>query len=170
MTSGKHGGDETVDMSRQAGKYLTFILGGETYGLAILKVQEIIKMQEITRVPRQPDFVSGVINLRGKVVPVINLRLRFRMPAQETTEKTCIIVVQAMPSDQRVTMGVIVDEVSEVLNIPADEIDPAPSFGTTVDTSFIVGMAKSGGGVKLLLDIDKVLSTEEVDALARTAK
>ena len=152
-----------------AGKYLTFKLAAEEYGLEILKVQEIIKMMDITRVPRTPGFVRGVINLRGKVIPVIDLRLKFGMEAKETTEKTCVIVVQVTRDNATVTTGIIVDEVSEVLDIGSGEIEPAPSFGTNVDTRFILGMAKAKGSVKILLDINKVLSTGEVESLRQVA-
>lgn len=152
-----------------AGKYLTFKLAMEEYGLEILKVQEIIKMMDITRVPRTPDFVRGVINLRGKVIPVIDLRLKFGMEAKETTEKTCVIVVQVSRDNATVTTGIIVDEVSEVLDIASGEIEPAPSFGTNVDTRFILGMAKAKGSVKILLDINKVLSAGEVESLSHVA-
>ena len=146
----------------QAGKYLTFKLSAEEYGLEILKVQEIIKMMEITQVPRTPDFVRGVINLRGKVIPVVDLRLKFGMEAKDTTDKTCVIVVQVRRNDASVTMGIIVDEVSEVLDIATGEIEAAPSFGANVDTRFILGMAKTKGGVKILLDINKVLASDEL--------
>ena len=152
-----------------AGKYLTFKLAVEEYGLEILKVQEIIKMMDITRVPRTPDFVRGVINLRGKVIPVIDLRLKFGMEAKETTEKTCVIVVQVSRDNATVTTGIIVDEVSEVLDIASGEIEPAPSFGTNVDTRFILGMAKAKGSVKILLDINKVLSAGEMESLSHVA-
>ena len=153
----------------KAGKYLTFKIGAEEYGLEILKVQEIIKMMDITKVPRVPDFVRGVINLRGKVIPVIDLRLKFGMEAKETTDKTCVIVVQVRRDHGTIIMGIIVDEVSEVLDIAASEIEEAPSFGASVDTRFILGMAKSKGRVKMLLDIDKVLASDEVAALAQVA-
>ncbi|OGV71498.1 MAG: chemotaxis protein CheW [Lentisphaerae bacterium RIFOXYB12_FULL_65_16] len=145
-----------------AGKYLTFKLGSEEFGLAILKVQEIIKMMDITRVPRTPEFVRGVINLRGKVIPVIDLRLKFQMETKAATEKTCVIVVQVTHGDGRVTMGIIVDEVSEVLDIAGEQIEPAPEFGTAVDTAFILGMGKVAKRVVMLLDVDKVLSRGEV--------
>jgi purine-binding chemotaxis protein CheW len=156
----------------QAGKYLTFKLAAEAYGLEILKVQEIIKMMEITRVPRTPDFVRGVINLRGKVIPVVDLRLKFGMEAKDTTDKTCVIVVQVRRNEITVTMGIIVDEVSEVLDIATGEIEEAPSFGAHVDTRFILGMAKAKGGVKILLDINKVLASDElakIESLANPA-
>jgi purine-binding chemotaxis protein CheW len=155
------------DLGQLAGKYLTFNLGDEGYGLEILKVQEIIGMQEITKIPRTPDYVKGVINLRGKVIPVIDLRLKFGMAEQELTRKTCIIVVQVSRGETSLIMGIIVDEVSEVLEISGDQIEAAPSLGTRVDTHFILGMAKTETAVKILLDIDKVLSAEEMEALNR---
>lgn len=160
--------EKQTDLSELAGKYLTFNLGNEGYGLEILKVQEIIGMQEITKIPRTPDYVKGVINLRGKVIPIIDLRSKFGMPEQELTRKTCIIVVQVQRGESALIMGIVVDEVSEVLNISGDQIEAAPSLGTNVDTHFILGMAKTESAVKILLDIDKVLSAEEIDALSRT--
>ncbi len=157
-------------MTEQAGKYLTFKLGAEEFGLEILKVQEIIKLMEITRVPRTPEFVRGVINLRGKVIPVIDLRLKFQMESQATTDKTCVIVVQVAQGDSRVTTGVIVDEVSEVLDIAAEQIEPAPEFGSAVDTAFILGMGKVAKRVVMLLDVDKVMSSRELAAVAGVAK
>lgn len=155
-------------LANLAGKYLTFLLGDESYGIEILKVQEIIGMQSITRIPRTPEYVKGVINLRGKVIPVIDLRLRFGMEAAEVSRKTCIIVVQVAKADINVTMGIVVDEVSEVLEIAAAEIEPAPGFGTRVETSFIMGMAKTESAVKILLDIDKIMSENEMEALAKS--
>jgi len=152
-------------MLEKAGKYLTFKLGDEEYGLEILTVQEIIKLQSITRVPRTPEYVKGVINLRGKVVPVIYLRGKFGMAEVPATERTCIIVVQVELRERSVVMGIIVDEVSEVLDIAGEDIEPPPPFGTTVDTGFIMGMAKSGGTVKILLNIDRVLSVAELEGL-----
>lgn len=145
-----------------AGKYLTFLSAREEYGLEILKVQEIIRVQAITRVPRTPHYVRGVINLRGKVIPVIDLRLKFGQDQAEDTEKTCIIVVQIRQGDQLVVMGIIIDEVKEVLDIPADSIEEAPDFGASIDTEFIMGMGKIGQSVKILLDIDKVLNATEL--------
>lgn len=157
---------ETQDNLRDlAGKYLTFNLGEEGYGLEILKVQEIIGMQEITKIPRTPAYVKGVINLRGKVIPVVDLRRKFGMEPQDVTRKTCIIVVQVSRGETSLIMGIVVDEVSEVLNIAGSQIEAAPSLGTQVDTHFILGMAKTESAVKILLDIDKVLSTEEMAAL-----
>ncbi|MFO7930380.1 MAG: chemotaxis protein CheW [Desulfosalsimonas sp.] len=161
--------EQDESLAGLAGKYLTFLLEDESYGIEILKVQEIIGMQTITRIPRTPEYVKGVINLRGKVIPVIDLRLRFGIEAAEVSRKTCIIVVQVSKSDASVTMGIVVDEVSEVLEISSNEIEPAPSFGTRVETSFILGMAKTEDSVKILLDIDRIMSEEEMDALAKSA-
>jgi len=158
---------EAVANSRaRAGKYLTFKLGSEEFGLEILKVQEIIQMQAITRVPRTPEFVRGVINLRGKVIPVVDLRLKFGMDHVEDTEKTCIVVVQIRNATSVVVMGTIIDEVREVLDIPEASIEDTPSFGTSIDTEFILGMGKIGNNVKILLDIDKVLSSQEISSVA----
>jgi purine-binding chemotaxis protein CheW len=152
--------------SRLAGKYLTFKLAEEEYGLEILKVQEIIRMQTVTRVPRTPEYVRGVINLRGKVIPVIDLRCKFGMETQEDTDKTCIIVVQVSCTDHKIVMGVIIDEVREVLDIGASSIEETPSFGTSINTDFITGIGKVGETVKMLLDIDKVLTVSEVAQIA----
>ena len=145
-----------------AGKYLTFKIGAEEYGLEILKVQEIIKMMDITQVPRVPDFVRGVINLRGKVISVIDLRLKFNMDSKENTDKTCVIVAQVRRSSGLLIMGIIVDEVSEVLDIAGEQIEPSPEFGSAVDTAFILGVGKIAKRVVMLLDIDKVLSGEGI--------
>jgi len=148
------------------GKYLTFALGREEYGLEILKVREIIGYMDITSVPQTPDYVKGVINLRGQVIPVVELRAKFGMELVETTEQTCIIVVEISHGDRQISTGIVVDRVSEVLDIAGDSIEPAPEFGTGVDTDFILGMGKIGDGerdlVKILLDIDKVLSSNEI--------
>jgi purine-binding chemotaxis protein CheW len=151
----------------KSGKYLTFHLAEELYGLEILKVQEIIGMMNVTQVPRTPDFVRGVINLRGKVIPVVDLRRKFNMESIPDTERTCVIVVQVCRTDAMVTMGIIVDEVSEVLEIQENQIEPAPSFGVSIDTSFILGMGKVGQKVIILLDGDRVLSTGELAAVSQ---
>jgi len=150
----------------RAGKYLTFALGHEEYGLQILKVREIIGFMEITAVPRTPPYVSGVINLRGQVISVVNLRAKFGMAPAERTEQTCVIVVEINRDGRKLSTGIVVDRVSEVLNIAAEHIEEPPSFGDSVDTQFILGMGKVGKAVKILLDIDKVLSTAETVALA----
>jgi purine-binding chemotaxis protein CheW len=138
------------------GKYLTFKLAGEEYGLEILKVREIIKIMDITAVPQMPSFVKGVVNLRGKVIPVIDLRLRFGLAEAEHTEETCIIVVNVGAE-----MGVVVDTVQEVLDITDQQIEPPPALGNDVDTQFILGMGKVGDRVKILLDINRVLTGDE---------
>lgn len=174
MSSGTSGtttmaGPELSGLQELAGKYLTFELGKEFYGLEILKVQEIIGIMKVTSVPRTPDYVRGVINLRGKVIPVIDLRLKFGMEGIEDTDRTCVIVVQVGDSDRAITMGIIVDEVSEVLEVASDQIEPAPSFGSSVNTDFILGMGKVGQRVIMLLDVDKVLSSGDLTALEQMA-
>ena len=145
----------------KAGKYLTFALADEEYGLEILKVREIIGIMDIAEVPQTPDFVKGVINLRGKVIPVIDLRSKFQMETIEQTEETCISVVDV----DGVEMGIIVDRVSEVLDIASEEIEEPPSFGANVDTDFILGMGKAQERVTILLDISKVLSQFDKSAI-----
>jgi purine-binding chemotaxis protein CheW len=152
-------------MSDKEGKYLTFSLADEEYGIGILQIKEIIGMMPVTSVPRTPEFVKGVINLRGKVIPVMDLRLRFRMEAIDYTDRTCIIVVEIEGHSGTVLMGIVVDAVSEVLNIRAQDLEETPAFGTSLDTAYILGMAKMEGGVKILLDIDKVLNTGEMESL-----
>lgn len=151
----------------QAGKYLTFHLAGEIQGIEILKVQEIIGIMEVTHVPQMPEFVRGVINLRGQVIPVVDLRLKLALPPQADTEKTCVIVVQVECATGRNTMGLIVDEVAEVADLNANQIEPAPAFGSNVHTEFILGMAKIGDRVVILIDIDRVLSTDEIAAMSQ---
>lgn len=152
-----------------AGKYLTFCLAQETYGLAILKVQEIIGIMSVTKVPRMPAFVRGVINLRGRIIPVIDLRLQFTLASQEDTTKTCIIVVQIVRAGRTITMGALVDEVAEVIDLKGEQIEPSPSFGTAVSTDFLLGMGKTNNKVVMLLDIDRLLSTDELDMAAEAA-
>lgn len=164
------GGETRTTSSETAGLYLTFELGEETYGLEILKVQEIMGIMPVTRVPKTPDFVRGVINLRGKVIPVIELRRKFGMDRNEDTERTCIIVVQVAGADTDVTMGLIVDEVAEVLEITEDRIEPPPSFGSAVDTEFILAMGKVEEKVVMLLDVDKVLSGGELSLVGEVSK
>jgi purine-binding chemotaxis protein CheW len=151
--------------SGMAGKYMTFKLANEEYGLGILKVREIIGLMDITRVPRTRDFIRGVINLRGKVIPVVDLRLKFGMERIEATDQTVIIVVQYSVDAQDYTMGILVDEVLEVLSIGPDQIEPPPDFGSgAIDTDFILGIGKADKRVIFLLDIGKVLSASETRA------
>jgi len=147
------------------GKYLTFALAGEEYGIGILKVKEIIGLMAITSVPRTPDYVKGVINLRGKVIPVADLRLKFGMESMAYTDRTCIIVVEISGAERTILMGIVVDSVSEVLNIKAADIEDTPSFGSHLNTAFILGMAKISGAVKILLDIDRIFRTEELSSM-----
>jgi purine-binding chemotaxis protein CheW len=146
----------------RVGKYLTFQLASEEFGIRVLKVREIMGLQQITAVPQTPAHIKGVINLRGKVVPVIDLRLKFDLPAAEYTQRSCIIVTQVQGESAAVMMGIIVDGVSEVLNLTASEIEDTPDFGEEVSGQYLLGMAKVKGKVKILLDIDRVLSTQEL--------
>jgi purine-binding chemotaxis protein CheW len=150
---------------QKEGKYLTFALASEEYGLEILKVREIIGYMEITSLPQTPPHVKGVINLRGQVIPVIDLRMKFGLEEAEITEQTCIIVVETTLDGKKIQTGIIVDHVSEVLDIKTEEIEPPPEFGSTVDTNFILGMGKIGEDVKILLDVGKVLSDEDLAGL-----
>ena len=151
------------------GKYLTFSLADEEYGIGILKIKEIIGMMAVTHVPQTPPFVKGVINLRGKVIPVVDLRCRFGMSSIDYDDRTCIIVVEIGVNGVNVVIGIVVDSVSEVLNIKKEEIEDTPTFGTKLNTDYILGMAKMDGRVKILLDIDKVLGADELELLARAA-
>jgi len=144
-----------------AGKYMGFKLGDENYGIEILKVQEIIGLMEITGVPRTPDYLCGVINLRGKVIPVVDLRLKFGMQAKEADDLTCIMVVQVTLNDTLVTMGVMVDQVSEVMDITAENVEPTPNMGVTEANEFLLGVGKFQGHVVLLLAMDRILSDSD---------
>jgi purine-binding chemotaxis protein CheW len=150
-----------------AGKHLTFTMAQEEYGIPVLKVREIIKMLEITAVPQVPAHVKGVINLRGKVIPVVDLRLKFSLPSQPYTERTCIIVVDVALGGRRVMMGIVVDAVSDVLSIDEEEIEPVPAFGERVATDYMRGIAKVKGTVKLLLDLDRVFATDDAVGVRR---
>lgn len=157
---------EEDSKKRLAGKYLTFRLAKESYGIDVLKVREIVRMQETTILPQMPNYVKGVINLRGKVIPVIDLRLKLEFSAHEITELTCIIVVQARIVNGEVKpVGLIVDAVEEVLNITAADIEETPDFGEKLSTETILGMAKSKGSVKTLLDIEKVISDAPLEKI-----
>jgi purine-binding chemotaxis protein CheW len=151
------------------GKYLTFTLAGEEYGISILKVKEIIRLMVITMVPQTPGYVKGVINLRGKVIPVVDLRLKFEMPAMDYTERTCIIVVEIRKDAASILIGIVVDAVSEVLNIKAGDIEETPNFGSRLQTDFILGMAKAAEGIKILLDIDRVLHAGKLENMSMAA-
>ncbi len=161
---------ETINQAVQGnegreGKYLTFSLDDEEYGIGILKIKEIIGMMPITPVPQTPAHVKGVINLRGKVIPVVDLRLKFGMDAMDYTERTCIIVVEIASTPGTIQIGIVVDSVSEVLTIKGDEIEDTPTFDSTFNSDYILGMAKMDGGVKILLDIHQVLGAQGIAAL-----
>ncbi len=159
---------ETVATKKEVteGKFLTLVLGSEVYGIEILKVREIIKLMDITTVPRTPDYMKGVINLRGKVIPIVDLRLKFSMPEVEHTQETCIIVAEV----NKTSIGIIVDSVSEVSNIKSGEIEDAPHLGQGVDTNFILGLGKTKERIVILLDIEQVLSSEEMEIVGQLAK
>ena len=156
---------EQVRASGRGGKYLTFSLAGEEYGIEILRVHEIIGMMPVTRVPRTPEMIRGVINLRGKVIPIVDLRRKFEMPSTEQTGETCIIVVQV----HGIQTGLVVDSVSDVMDITGADVEDVPSFGSDVTTDYLLGIAKSNGRVKLLLDIERVLTKAEAGALEGAA-
>ncbi len=157
-------------LKERAGKYLTFALANEEYGLEILKVREIFGYMDITAVPRTPAYVKGVINLRGQVIPVIDLRAKFGMETTEVTEETCIIVVEISQGDQKYSTGIVVDLVHEVLDIAGEDIEESPQFDSSVNTDFILGMGKIGDTVKILLDIDKVLNSDDLAKYAGAAE
>jgi purine-binding chemotaxis protein CheW len=146
-------------ITSREGKYLTFALAQEEFGLEILKVREIIGYIDVTAVPQTPHYVKGVVNLRGQVIPVLDLRARFGMETTDVTEQTCIIVVEINQDNRKFSTGIVVDRVQEVLDIAGRNIEEPPQFGTAVDTSFILGMGKVGDSVKILLDIDRVLGS-----------
>jgi len=154
----------------EGGKFLTFLMANEKYGLEILKVREIMGMMDVTSVPTTPAFVRGVINLRGKVIPVVDLRLKFGLEAKEDTQRTCIIVVHLTHTAQEMTMGIIVDEVSDVLDIDQNQIEPPPSFGANTRTDFILGMGKVEQKVMTMLDIDRVLTEQEATLVESSAE
>ncbi len=156
-------------IANREGKYLTFSMGREEYGIGILKVKEIIGMMPVTSVPQTPGFVKGVINLRGKVIPVMNLRLKFGMEEIPQTDRTCIIVVETRKIRGAGLVGIVVDSVSEVLNIKSGEIEEPPVLGAELKADYILGMAKINGGVKILLDIDTILSAQKTSVTGKAA-
>ena len=164
----KKKGSTAAAATGRGGKYLTFTLAGEEYGIGILKINEIIGMMSITEVPQTPAFVKGVINLRGKVIPVIDLRLRFGMEPMAYTDRTCTVVVETEGASGTILIGNVVDSVSEVLNIKNEDIEDPPTFGMQLNTESILGMAKVEGGVKILLNIDRVLDVEKMGLLQET--
>jgi purine-binding chemotaxis protein CheW len=156
---------QALKSDERAGKYLTFMIGKEEFGVGVLKVREIMGIQAITAMPQTPPWMKGVINLRGRVIPVIDLRLKFGLPSIDYTERTCIIVVQVNSGTALLPMGIVVDEVSEVITMAPGDIEDTPDFGSNVATAYILGMAKIKGNVKILLDIDRVLTSQEIHGL-----
>jgi len=152
-------------LDQRAGKYLTFGLGNEEFAIQVLRVREIMGIQEITAVPQTPSYVKGVLNLRGKVIPVVDLRLKFGLPELEYTQRTSIIVAQIESQNGKLMIGIIVDGVSEVLTLQAADIEDTPDFGNGVETPYILGMAKIKNKVKILLDISMVFTAQEVQRL-----
>jgi len=149
-----------------AGKYLTFTLHDESYGIDVLKVREIIRLTTITAVPQMPAHIRGVINLRGKIIPVMDLRVRFEFASASNTEQTCIIVVQVkLPDGKATAMGLVVDGVEEVINLADSDIEETPNFGGQICTDYIIGIAKVKGQVKALLDIDGVVGSDTLRSI-----
>jgi purine-binding chemotaxis protein CheW len=151
--------------AEQTQQYLTFVLAGEVFAMGILAIKEIIEYAELTEVPMMPEYVRGVINLRGAVVPVIDLSVRFGKPSSPVTKRTCIVIIEVETHNERHVLGVVVDAVNAVLDIPAREVEPPPTFGASIRTDFIRGMGKVGGKFVILLDVDHVLAADEMDAL-----
>jgi purine-binding chemotaxis protein CheW len=161
---------KAAGLQKLAGKYLTFTLQGEFYGIDVLKVREIIRLTTITAVPQMPPYIRGVINLRGKIIPVLDLRLRFEFANADNTDQTCIVVVQVkLPDGKATQMGLVVDGVEEVINIADADIEETPSFGGQICTDFIIGIAKVKGSVKALLDIDGVVGADTLKSLKNAA-
>jgi purine-binding chemotaxis protein CheW len=159
--------DPAASQAVEKAQYLTFMLGGEAFAIGILHIKEIIEYAGLTEVPMMPECIRGVINLRGAVVPVMDLSARFGKQPTAITKRTCIIIVEVEAGNERHDMGVVVDAVNAVLEIPASEIEPAPSFGARIRTDFIAGMGKVNGKFVILLDVNRVLSIDEIGALAQ---
>lgn len=162
--------DTSTKADPRAGKYLVFHLGEEEFAIQVQKVREIMGVQDITQVPQTPPHVKGVINLRGKVIPVVDLRLKFSMPAKEYSHRTCIIVVQVASDRGTVLMGIVVDGVAEVVQVAGTDVEDTPSFGKEVEIPYVMGLAKLKGKVKILLDIDQVMTARELARIDLTAK
>ena len=151
--------------AEQTQQYLTFVLAGEVFAMGILAIKEIIEYAELTEVPMMPEYVRGVINLRGAVVPVIDLSVRFGKPSSPVTKRTCIVIIEIETHNERHVLGVVVDAVNAVLDIPASEVEPPPAFGASIRTDFIRGMGKVSGKFVILLDVNHVLAADEMDVL-----
>jgi purine-binding chemotaxis protein CheW len=152
-----------------ASQYLTFMLGGETFAIGILSIKEIIEYGQVTSVPMMPSFIRGVINLRGAVVPVVDLQARFGRPPASVSRRTCIVIIEIEADGEAQDVGIMVDAVNEVLEIAADEVEDAPSFGTQIRTDFIQGMGKVNGRFVIILELARVLSLEELAAATAAA-
>jgi purine-binding chemotaxis protein CheW len=154
------------DADPQFHQYLTFVLGTETFAIGILSIKEIIEYSSLTDVPMMPPYVRGVINLRGAVVPVIDLAVRFNRAPAPVTKRTCIVIIEIMVGEERQVIGIVVDAVNEVLDIPAADIEPPPAFGTGIRTDFILGMGKVHGKFVIVLNVNHVLAFDELASLA----
>jgi|WetSurMetagenome_2_1015567.scaffolds.fasta_scaffold31539_2 purine-binding chemotaxis protein CheW len=163
---GAAGRNTAVAVTAEIAQYLTFLLGGEMYAVGILNVKEIIEYGQLTEIPMMPAFIRGVINLRGSVVPVIDLSARFGGQQTEASRRTCIVIIEIGQEEERHDIGIVVDAVSEVLEVSSADIEPPPSFGAKIRADFIDGMGKIGGKFVIILDIQKVLSVDEIAALA----
>lgn len=155
--------DEELDASQ----YLTYILADEEYAVPIMRVKEIIEYREMTKVPMVPDFIRGAINLRGGVVPVIDLAVKFGMDSSDITPRTCIVIMEVTLGEENTLMGILVDKVLQVLNIPAGDIEPAPAFGARIRTDFIEGMGKLNEQFVIILDVDRLLSVKEITVIGQ---
>ena len=164
------GAKAPVAVESSPAQYLTFLLGGEMFAVGILNIKEIIEYGTVTEIPMVPPFIRGVINLRGAVVPVIDLASRFGGKRSEISRRTCIVIIELAENDERQDIGVVVDAVSEVLEIPATEIEPPPSFGARIRADFISGMGKVNGKFVILIDTEKVLSLDEMAQLSELAQ
>jgi len=164
------GGTEEACDSSELQQYLTFVLGGEAFAIGILSIKEILEYEQLTEVPMTPDSIRGVINLRGAVVPVIDLSVRFGKKSTPITRRTCIVILEISSDDEEHTIGIVVDTVSEVLEIPPTEIEPTPAFGAKIRTDFIAGMGKVNGRFVILLDVGRVLSVDEIAAIESVAE
>jgi len=162
LAAAASGGDE------QTRQYLTFVLGGEVFAMGILAIKEIIEYADLTEVPMMPPYVRGVINLRGAVVPVVDLSVRFGKPASPVTKRSCIVIIEVATNGERHVLGVVVDAVNAVLDIPGTEIEPPPAFGAKIRADFIQGMGKVNGKFVILLEVDHVLAVDEMQALTAT--
>lgn len=160
----------TDGLNTESNQYLTFMLGDEEFALQIAKVREVLDYTSITKVPRMPDFLCGVINLRGYVVPVVDLRLKLGIPAVRKLSETCIVIVEVNLENELILMGALTDSVQEVIDIDSSQISPPPHIGFKINTDFIKGMGKCNDGFVIILDIDRVLSEQEMALLSSTSE